>query len=110
MTADAEYRTFLEQQSLPTLRDWALDLAKERKDLGFLWGVVKQLPDTHEANQDWAVLDPIDAVKELIHLVTHFREEAASPEVGELLRFRYIEYLEEHADRRRFDAPQPGRA
>jgi hypothetical protein len=110
MTADAEYRTFLEQQPLPTLRDWALDLAKEHKDLGFLWDVVKQLPDTHEANQDWAVLDPIDAVKELIHLTRHFREEAASPEVGELLRFRYIEYLEDHADRRRFDASQPGRA
>ena len=110
MTADAEYRTFLEQQPLPTLRDWALGLAKDRKDLGFLWDVVKQLPDTHEANQDWAVLDPIDAVKELVHLTTHFREEAASPEVGGLLRFRYIEYLEDNAGHRRFDTPQPGRA
>jgi hypothetical protein len=104
----AEYRTFLEQQSLPALRDWALDLARDRKDIGFLWDLVKQLPDTHEANQDWAVLDPIDAVKELLHLTTHFREEAASPEVGELLRFRYIEYLDDHAADRRYDSAAPG--
>jgi hypothetical protein len=104
-----DYRTFLEQQPLPTLRDWALDLARERRDVAFLWDVVKQLPDTHEANQDWAVLDPIDAVKELLHLVTHFREEAASPEVGGLLKARYVEYLAGHADHRRFDTPAPGR-
>ena len=103
MTAD--YRSFLEQQSLPTLRDWSLHLARDRRDLAFLWDLTKHLPDTHEANRDWALLDPVDAVRELIHLVTHFRDEAASPELAELLRARYVTYLADHADERRFDSP-----
>ena len=103
--AARDYDDFLERQDLPTLRDWSLELARQRRDVAFLWDVVKQLPDTHEANRDWAVFDPIDAVRELVHLVTHFREEAASPEVGEMLRTRYISYLRDHADVRRFDEP-----
>ena len=53
--------------------------------------------------------DPLGGVRavafqaELVHLVTHFREEAASPEVAELLKARYVDYLAEHADERRFD-------
>jgi hypothetical protein len=105
MTASDDYREFLERQPLPTLRDWALGLARERRDVGFVWDLAKQLPDTHEANQDWAVYDPIDAVAELIHLVGHFRDEAASPQVGELLKARYVVYLSEHAGERRFDTP-----
>jgi hypothetical protein len=34
--------------------------------------------------------------------VTHFREEAASPKIGDLLKARYVEYLAEHADQQRF--------
>jgi hypothetical protein len=101
--AASDYRSFLERQRLETLRDWSLELARERRDVAFLWDLIKQLPDTHEANRDWAVYDPIDAVRELIHLTTHFREEAASPELAELLRARYVAYLADHADRRRFD-------
>ncbi len=111
MTTDAhteDYRAFLEAQPLPILRDWALHLARERRDVGFLWGLIKHLPDTEDANTDWAAEDPIDAVRELIHLMTHFREEAGSPEVADLLRARYLDYLEEHADQRRFDgSPYP---
>jgi hypothetical protein len=106
MTTDThtdDYRAFLEAQDLPTLRDWALQLARERRDVGFLWDLIKHLPDTEDANTDWAAEDPIDAVRELVHLVTHFREEAASAEVGELLRANYLDYLTEHADKRRFD-------
>ena len=62
--------------------------------------------------RDWAAYDPIDAIRELGHLVTHFREEAADPEVADLLRVRYVDYLVEHADDRRFDrrtgSPHPG--
>jgi hypothetical protein len=107
MTTDAhvdDYRAFLEAQELTTLRDWALHLARERRDVGFLWDLSKHLQDTEDINTDWAAEDPIDAVRELIHLMTHFREEAANPEVGELLRARYIDYLSEHADQRRFDS------
>lgn len=106
MTTDAhtdEYRAFLEAQDLPTLRDWALHLARERRDVGFLWDLIKHLPDTEDANTDWAAEDPIDAVRELVHLMTHFREEAASPEVADLLRANYLDYLTEHAEERRFD-------
>jgi hypothetical protein len=106
MSTDArndEYRSFLEDQPVETLRDWALHLARQRRDVGFLWDLSKHLPDTEDANTDWAAEDPIDAVRELVHLVTHFREEAASPEIGELLKARYVDYLAEHADKQRFD-------
>jgi predicted GTPase len=106
MTTDAQtgdYRSFLEAQDVPTLRDWALQLAKENRDVGFYWDVAKHLPSTGDANRDWAAYDPIDAIRELGHLVTHFREEAADPEVADLLRIRFVDYLVEHADDRRFD-------
>ena len=93
MTTDAQtsdYRSFLEAQPVTTLRDWALEVAKH-------------LPSTDKANLDWATYDPIDAIRELGHLVTHFREEAAAPEGADLLRVRYVDYLVEHADDRRFD-------
>jgi hypothetical protein len=98
-----DYRAFLEAQELTTLRDWALSLAREHRDVGFLWDLAKHLPDTEAANTEWAAYDPVDAVRELVHLFTHFREEAASPEVADLLRARYVDYLLRHADRRRFD-------
>jgi hypothetical protein len=106
MTTDTpagDYRAFLEAQQVPTLRDWALDLARERRDVGFYWELAKHLPATEDANRDWAAYDPVDAIRELGHLVTHFREEAADPEVAELLRVRYIDYLLDHAGERRFD-------
>ena len=106
MTTDAQtgdYRSFLEAQPVPVLRDWALELAKDKHDVGFYWEVAKHLPSTEEANLDWATYDPIDAIREIGHLVTNFREEAADPEVAELLRVRYVDYLLEHADERRFD-------
>ena len=98
-----DYRAFLDAQAVATLRDWALQVARDRRDVGFLWELTKHLPSTEDANRDWAVLDPIDAVRDLTHLVTHFREEAADPEVADLLRVRYVDYLVEHADDRRFD-------
>ena len=106
MTTDAQtgdYRAFLESQDVPTLRDWALELARDNRDVGFYWDVAKHLPSTEEANRDWAAYDPIDAIRELAQLVTRFREEAADPEVADLLRVRYVDYLVAHADERRFD-------
>jgi len=106
MSTDArndEYRSFLEDQDVATLRDWALHLARERRDVGFLWDLSKHLPDTEDANTNWAAYDPIDAVRELVHLMTHFREEAASPEIADLLQARYVDYLAEHAKEQRFD-------
>jgi hypothetical protein len=103
-SADSDdYRAFLDAKDLPTLRDWALQVARERRDVGFLWDLTKHLPDTEELNLDWAALNPVDAVRELVHLFTHFREEAASPEVAVLLRARYLDYLLEHAGDHRFD-------
>ena len=106
MTTDAQtsgYRSFLEAQPVPTLRDWALEVARERRDVGFYWDLAKHLPSTEDANRDWATYDPIDAIREISHLFTNFREEAADPEVADLLRVRYVDYLVEHADDRRFD-------
>ncbi|HYY77817.1 MAG TPA: hypothetical protein VFD04_01335 [Actinomycetes bacterium] len=98
-----DYRAFLEAQQVSTLRDWALTVARERRDVGFLWELAKHLPSTEDANRDWATYDPVDAVRDLAHLLGHFREEAADPEVAELLRVRYVDYLVEHAGQRRFD-------
>jgi hypothetical protein len=106
MTADAaqdHYRAFLDRQEITTLRDWSLDLAREHRDVGFLWDLAKHLPVTEDLNRDWALLDPFDAVHDLGRLLTDFRHEAASPEVADLLRVRYTEYLVEHAGQRRFD-------
>lgn len=100
---DAEYRRFLDAQPLTTLRDWSLEVARERLDVGFLWDLVRHLPETAEHNRDFAVLDPINAVGELIELVTNFRQDAADPEAAPLLRARYIDYLVDHAGTRRFD-------
>lgn len=100
---DGAYRRFLDQQQLPTLRDWALEVAKDKLDVGFLWDLAKHLPDNYDQNRDWAVLDPFDAIAGLTHLVTHFREEAAAPEVAPMLRARYIDYLADNAGTRRFD-------
>jgi hypothetical protein len=108
-TSQDDYRAFLERQDVTTLRDWALRLARERKDVGFVWDLVKHLPATEDLNRDEAVLDPFDAVRDLGRLLTDFREEAASPEVADLLRVRYVEYLLDHADRHRFDAEERGR-
>jgi hypothetical protein len=83
----SDYRSFLEAQPVTTLRDWALEVAKDKHDVGFYWEVAKHLPDTQEANLDWATYDPIDAIREIGHLV----------------RIRYVDYLVEHADDRRFD-------
>jgi hypothetical protein len=102
-TPTGDYRAFLEAQQVPTLRDWALDLAREHRDVGFYWELAKHLPATEDANRDWAAYDPVDAIRELGHLVAHFRQEAADPEVAELLRVRYIDYLLDHAGERRFD-------
>ena len=102
-TSTDAYRAFLETQQVTTLRDWAMELARQRRDVGFLWDLTKHLPDTEDANRDWAAYDPVDAVRELVHLFTHFREEAAAAEVADLLRARYLDYLLEHADERRFD-------
>jgi hypothetical protein len=98
-----DYREFLEAQDLTTLRDWALQLARERRDVRFLWELAEHLPDTEDANTDWAAFDPIDAIRELVHLFTHYRQEAVSPELAVLLRARYLSYLEEHAAEHRFD-------
>jgi hypothetical protein len=106
MTSDAaagDYRAFLEAQDVPTLRDWSLELARQRRDVGFYWELAKHLPSTEDANRDWAAYDPIDAIREIGQLVSNFREEAADPEVAELLRVRYVDYLLDHAAERRFD-------
>ena len=112
MTADTsldDYRAFLERQELATLRDWALHLARERRDVGFLWDLVKHLPVTEDLNRDEALLDPFDAVRDLGRLLTDFRHEAASPEIADLLRVRYVEYLLDHAGQHRFDSDERGR-
>lgn len=89
-------RVQFDRMDLPELRDLALARARERHDVGFLWALVKHLPGNYAAALDLDAYDPVDAVRELAHLVTHFREEAADPGLAPLLRERYTTYLLEH--------------
>ncbi len=89
-------RAQFDRLDLPELRDLALTRARERHDVGFLWDLVKHLPSNYAATLDLAAYDPVDAVRELAHLVTHFREEAADPGLALMLRELYTSYLLEH--------------
>ena len=102
-----DYRAFLDGQELATLRDWALEVAGDRRDVAFLWRLAKHLPSTGDVERELSALDPLDAtleaIREVGHLLTHFREEAADPGLAPLLRANYIDYLLDHAGHRRFD-------
>ncbi|WP_067482025.1 hypothetical protein [Actinomadura hibisca] len=84
-----------ELDELPTaeLYDRAMGLAKERKDVGFLWRLLKSIPAAAAAGGDVgrAEFDLLHAAS-LLEEFTH----ADEGKVGEALRPLYIEYLAEH--------------
>ncbi|MFC9973365.1 hypothetical protein ACFVH6_20980 [Spirillospora sp. NPDC127200] len=84
-----------ELEELPTaeLYDRAMGLAKERKDVGFLWRLLKSIPAAAAAGGDVA-----RAEFDLLHAVSLLEEfnHADEGRVGEALRPLYIEYLAEH--------------
>ncbi|MEU8345138.1 hypothetical protein [Actinomadura meyerae] len=86
----------LDELSSKELYERAMDLAKRRRDVGFLWELLRAIPaaaaSTGEVGR--AEFDLFHAVS-LLEEFTH----AGEGEVGEALRPLYIGYLTEHANR-----------
>ncbi|MBX7264843.1 hypothetical protein KIF24_01415 [Micromonospora sp. Llam7] len=91
-------RSFEELDVLPTeeLREQAFALARERRDVGFFWSVLRHLPNADEA----AALDgapnsvgpTIDEAAALWREMTGHGYEESAP----LLRAAFIDYLMKH--------------
>jgi hypothetical protein len=86
-----ETREDLERLDTKTLHDRALAQARDRKDVGWLWKLVKALPvaeeiagDDHRAKAD--VFRPLA-------LINDFLYDADEGALGEALRPMYVDYL-----------------
>ncbi len=86
-------RDALEKLSSKELHDRAVALAKHRLDVGFLWDLLKTLPEAEAAtgNLDRATIDVVRVIP-LLNDLTHSGE----GDVAEALRPLYLDYLEEH--------------
>jgi hypothetical protein len=90
--------SFTELDALPTeeLRERAFALARERRDAGFFWSVIKHLPDSDEA----AELDgaPNSIGPTIDEAVALWRELGGHGyrENEPLLRAKFIDYLQKH--------------
>jgi len=91
MTAREE----LEKLSSKELHDRAMALAKHRLDVGFLWDLLKTLPEAEAAigNLDRATID----VVRIIPLLNDFTHSGEGP-LADALRPFYLDYLEEHEE------------
>ena len=103
MTADTPaatggYRAFLEAQEVPTLRDWSLELARERRDVGFFWDLAKHLPASDDVATDDSFSGPGTTIADFLELWRELR--GKNPHVlrenEPLLRAHYIDYLARH--------------
>ena len=90
--------SFAELDALSTeeLRERAFATARERRDIGFFWSVVKHLPDSDEA----ATLDGApNTVGPTIEEAVALWRELTGHGYGEqepLLRAAFIDYLQKH--------------
>jgi hypothetical protein len=90
--------SFAELDALPTeeLRERAFAKAREKRDIGFFWAVVKHLPDSDEA----ATLDGApNTVGPTIEEAVALWRELTGHGYGEqepLLRAAFIDYLQKH--------------
>ena len=89
MTAREE----LETLSSKELHDRAMSLARHRLDVGFVWDLLKTIPEAEASvgNLDRATID----VVRIIPLLNDFFD-ADEGQLAEALRPFYIDYLEEH--------------
>jgi hypothetical protein len=87
-------RVELERMSSRELHDRAVEVARRRLDVGFLWSLVKAVPvaQAAEGNIEQADAD-IASVTALLTDVVHSGE----GDVADGLRPLYIDYLEEHS-------------
>ncbi len=98
MLAGMTSASFAELDALSTeeLRERAFATARERRDIGFFWSVVKHLPDSDEA----ATLDGApNTVGPTIEEAVALWRELTGHGYGEqepLLRAAFIDYLQKH--------------
>jgi hypothetical protein len=84
-----------ELDALPTrqLHDRALEVARRRVDVGFLWRLIEALPVAEAALGD-DQRSKVDVMRPLALINDLF--DAGEGDLGEALRPMYIDYLEEH--------------
>ncbi len=88
-------RDDLEALSTKELHERAIETARKRFDVGFLWKLVKALPVAEELVGD-DDRSKVDIVRPLA-LINDFMD-AGEGELGEALRPMYVDYLAEHSD------------
>lgn len=86
-------RDDLEALSTKDLHERAIETARRRLDVGFLWKLVKALPVAEELVGD-DERSKVDIVRPLA-LINDFMD-AGEGELGEALRPLYVDYLAEH--------------
>jgi len=86
-------RDDLETLSTKELHERAIETARKRLDVGFLWQLVKALPVAEELLGD-DERSKVDIVRPLA-LINDFMD-AGEGELGEVLRPMYVDYLVEH--------------
>jgi hypothetical protein len=86
-----------ELEALPSseLHDRATRLAWRRLDVGFLWGLLRTIPEARaaagdEARSETDIMRPLALLNDLV--------DADRGDLAEALRPLYIDYLLEHAD------------
>ena len=84
-----------ELESVPTkeLHDRAMEIAKHRLDVGFVWRVLEALPVAEELIGD-EQRSKVDIVRPLA-LINDFYD-SGEGELGEALRPLFVDYLVEH--------------
>ena len=87
-------RDDLETLSTKELHERAIETARKRLDVGFLWKLVKALPVAEELVGD-DERSKVDIVRPLA-LINDFMD-AGEGELGEALRPMYVDYLVEHS-------------
>jgi|SRR6188472_3093671 len=93
VTPEGEKQDELSTLSSRELHDRAMDLARERRDVGFLWDLLRAIPAAAAATGE------VDRAEfDLFHGLSLLREftHAGQGEVADALRPFYIEYLAEH--------------
>jgi hypothetical protein len=88
-------RQELERLSTKELHDRAMQIARDRADVGFLWDLLKALPVAEAAIGD-EDRSKVDILRPLALINDFF--DADEGELGEALRPLYVDYLEERAD------------
>jgi hypothetical protein len=98
MLAGMTDSTFAELDALPTeeLRERAFARARERRDLGFFWSVIKHLPDADEAaSLDGAPHTVGPTIEEAVALWRELTGHGYGDQEP-LLRAAFIDYLQKH--------------